>query len=45
MFRYFIVYRGKNGNHQEILYNSEDMRLLKNRVKNSGLRLDPDEIN
>ncbi len=34
-----------NGNPQEILYNSDDVRLLKKRVKNSRLRLDPDEIN
>jgi hypothetical protein len=40
-----LFIEANNGNPQELLYNSDDVRLLKKRAKNSRLRLDPDEIN
>ncbi len=40
-----LFIEANNGNPEEILYNDDDIRLLKRRLKRSRLRLDPDEIN
>ncbi len=40
-----LFIEANNGNPEEILYSSDDVRLLKRRVMHSRLRLDPDEIN